>query len=189
MRQEKETVLIWGVTSSFGALSAQLAQHAGYTVVGVASARHADLARELAISHFVDRMSANVVHDLVALGPYKAVLAAADSAADQVKIGQVLAAHGGGRFLSTMGVRAGVELPDGVTGFFRQFLDDFLDPGQSEFTQWVWWDYLEAAFAEQRLQSLPLETIGGLSSVKTAWDLLRDGKVSGKRLMILPESD
>jgi NADPH:quinone reductase-like Zn-dependent oxidoreductase len=101
---QKEKVLIWGVSSSFGASSAQLAQQAGYTVVGVASARHANLANEFGVSHFVDRTSADVVQDLASLGPYKTVLAASDSTEDQLKIGQVLAAQGGGQFLSTMGV-------------------------------------------------------------------------------------
>jgi hypothetical protein len=88
-----------------------------------------------------------------------------------------------------MGVRPGVKLPDGVTGSFHQFIDDFLDAKNREFTNWVWWEYLEAAFADHRLKSLPLEITGGLESVKRAWDLLREGKVSGKRLIVLPGSE
>jgi NADPH:quinone reductase-like Zn-dependent oxidoreductase len=186
---KNEKVLIWGVSSSFGASSAQLAQQAGYTVVGIASGRHANLAKEFGVSHFVDRASAEAVQDLVALGPYKTVLAAADSAEDQVKIGQILAAQGGGHFLSTMGVRAGVKLPDGVTGSFQQFLDDFLDPTNKEFTEWAWWKYLEGAYADHSLKSLPLEIKDGLSAVTEAWSLLREGKVSGKRLIVLPNSE
>ncbi|KAF2104986.1 GroES-like protein [Rhizodiscina lignyota] len=184
--KRKEKVLIWGLSSSIGATSAQLAQEAGYTVVGVASARHAELAKTLAVSHFVDRFSATVVQDLEALGPFKAVYAAADSAEDQVKIGRILAAQGGGRFLTTMGVRAGVQLPEGVTGVFIQYLLDFLDPKYKEFTEWVWWDYFEAAFSDGRLKTLPLEVLGGLSKVPEAWNLLRDGKISAKRLIITP---
>jgi NADPH:quinone reductase-like Zn-dependent oxidoreductase len=182
-------VLIWGVSSSFGASSAQLARQAGYTVVGVASGRHAHLAKTLDLQSFVDRKSTNVVQELVEQGPFKAVLAAADSAEDQFKIGQVLAEQGGGRFLSTMGVRSGVVLPDGVTGFFSQFLDDFLSPENKEFTQWVWGDFLETAFEHDSLKSMPLEVMGGLSQVTKAWKLLQEEKVSGKRLIIHPELD
>jgi NADPH:quinone reductase-like Zn-dependent oxidoreductase len=187
--EKKEKILIWGISSSFGALSAQLAQDAGYVVVGVASGRHANLATNIGVSHFVDRISTTVIPDLIALGPYKAVLAAADSAEDQIKIGEVMAAHGGGQFLSTMGVRDGVKLPDGVTGFFKQFLDDYIDPKNEEFTRWVWWDYLEAAFADGRLKSLPLELKGGLSKVVEAWLSLREEGAGGKRLIISPELD
>jgi NADPH:quinone reductase-like Zn-dependent oxidoreductase len=184
-----EKVLIWGVSSSFGTSAAQIAQHAGYDVVGVAAGRHAALAKSFSLAHFVDRSSPNVVKDLVALGPFKAVFAGADSAEDQVKMGQVLAAGGGGRILSAAGIDPGVEFPPGVSGFFQQYLDDFLDPNKKEFVEWVWWDYLEAAFAEGRFKSVPLEVKQGLAQVTEAWDLLRRHQVGGKRLIIVPESD
>jgi hypothetical protein len=61
-----------------------MAADAGYTVVGVASGRHAELAKSLGISSFVDRSSPEVLPTLTGLGPFKAVFAAADSAEDQV---------------------------------------------------------------------------------------------------------
>jgi NADPH:quinone reductase-like Zn-dependent oxidoreductase len=179
--------LIWGVSSSFGALAAQLAGQAGYAVVGVAHGRNADMVTSLGVTHFVDRTSDRVVPDLIDLGPFKTVLAAADSAEDQVKIGQVLAAQGGGEFLSTMGVRSGVELPKGVTGRFHQFVDDYLDPKNEKFTQWFWWDYLENALANKELKSVPLDVYGGLSRVGAAWDALRGHQLSGRRLIIQPD--
>ena len=185
----KGPVLIWGVSSSFGSVSSQFAHDAGYKVVGVASGRHRELALSAGVAEFVDRTSPTAIRELVALGPFTAVLAAADSAEDQVKIGEILAAQGGGTFLTTMGVREGVKLPEGVTGYFRQFLDDYLDPKNKEFTRWVWWDYLEQAFREGKLKSVPLEILGGLNEVPRAWELLRSGDVSGKRLIIMPGRD
>ncbi len=182
-------VLIWGVSSSFGSISSQFAHDAGYKVVGVASGKHKELALSSGVAAFVDRTSPTAIQELVALGPFKAVLAAADSAEDQVKIGEILAAQGGGTFLSTMGVREGVKLPEGVTGYFRQFLDDYLDPKNNEFTRWVWWDYFEQAFREGKLKSVPLDILGGLNEVPRAWELLRSGDVSGKRLIIMPDRD
>ncbi|KAL6401374.1 hypothetical protein AUP68_15243 [Ilyonectria robusta] len=184
-----EKVLIWGVSSSFGAFATQIAKIAGYTVVGTASGGHAELAKTVGVAHFADRDAPSVVEDVAALGPFKAVLGAADSADDQVKIGKILAAQGGGHFLSTMGVRPGVKLPNGVTGSFQQFLDDYLEPGKKEFTEWVWWSFLENAFAANSLKTIPLEVKGGLSKVVEAWGLLQQGKVSGKRLIILPHLD
>ncbi|OQV03679.1 hypothetical protein CLAIMM_08695 [Cladophialophora immunda] len=184
-----EKVLIWGISSSFGALAAQLAQQAGYEVVGVAAGRHSELARSFGLDHFVDRKSSSVVQELTALGPYKAVFAGQDSAEDQVKMGQVLAAHGGGRILSAAGIQPGVVFPAGVSGFFQQYLDDFLDPQNKDFVEWVWWDYLEAAITDGRLESVPLEVMEGLSHTTEAWDLLRHHKVGGKRIIIVPESE
>lgn len=186
---ENGKVLIWGISSSFGALAAQLASHAGYTVVGVARGRHSSMVEALGVSYFIDRTLASVVTDLIALGPFNAVLAAADDGEDQVKIGHVLAAQGGGEFLTTAGVRKNVKLPEGTTGRFHQFLDDYLDPKNKEFTQWFWWDYLEKLLANRMLRSVPLEIYGGLSRVGDAWDTLRFSNVSGKRLIINPEQD
>jgi NADPH:quinone reductase-like Zn-dependent oxidoreductase len=163
-----------------------LAAEAGYTVVGVASARNAELVQSFGAAHFVDRESPGTLQELIALGPFKAVLAAADSALDQGVIAAILAAHGGGSFLSTMGLRPGVTLPPGVSGHFAQFIDDYLDPKNGEFTKWLWWQYLENALQSEKLKLLPVRVIGGLSQVQAAWDLLKQGKVSGQRLVIVP---
>jgi NADPH:quinone reductase-like Zn-dependent oxidoreductase len=183
---KNKKVLIWGASSSFGAYATQLALQAGYSVVGVASARNAQLLESMGVTHFVDRNSPTVTEELVALGPFEAVLAAADAAEDQVVLGNVLAAHGGGSFLTTMGVRAGVKLPEGVTGFFRQYVDDYLDPKNAEFTQWVWWNYLENALTSGQLKLVPVKVLGGLDKVQEAWRMLHEGKVSGERLAIAP---
>ncbi len=186
---KSERILIWGASSSFGVYAAQLAQEAGYTVVGVASGRNEQLVRSSGADHFVDRGTQTAARDLIALGPYKAVLAAADSAEDQLVIGEVLAALGGGSFLSTMGVRPGVKLPDGVTGHFAQYLDDYLDPKNEEFTRWVWWEYMEDALQSGQLRLVPIRELGGLSQLQTAWDLVKEGKVSGERLIISPNME
>lgn len=181
-------VLIWGASSSFSANAVQIAASAGYSVVGVASASNASLVKSLGATEFVDRKQAATAEDLIAIGPFHAVLAAADSAKDQEVIGTVLAAQGGGTFLSTMGVREGVKLLDGVREFFAQFLDDYLDPKNADFTSCVWWEYLEEA-VENQIQAPPTRIMGGLSKTQEAWDLLRQGKTSAERLIIHPNAD
>ena len=64
------------------------------------------------VTQFADRASASVVQDLVSKGPFNAVPAAGDSAENQVKIGDIKAAHGGGHFLSSVDVCDGVTLPE-----------------------------------------------------------------------------
>jgi hypothetical protein len=56
-----------------------------------------------------------------------------------------------------------------------------------EFTQWLWWDFLEREFASGEMKLVPVHVIGGLAKVQEAWNLLRDGKVSGQRLAISPD--
>lgn len=63
--------------------------------------------------YFYNHQFPTILRDLLSHGPYKAIFSAADTAADQAVIGQVLAAQGGGEFLAAMRVKAGVELPRG----------------------------------------------------------------------------
>ncbi|KAL2858473.1 chaperonin 10-like protein [Aspergillus pseudoustus] len=141
---------------------------AGYSAVGVASGSNAELVKPRGASEFVGRADPSAIDALIALGPFHAVLAAAGSARDQDTISALLAAQGGGSFLSTMGVRAGVSLPAGVTGFFAQFLDDYLDPANAEFTRWVWWEILEQKLAKGQMHALPTRILGGLSHAQEA---------------------
>lgn len=144
-----------GASSSFGAADVHIAKKAGYTTVGVGYSHNKDLVHGFGASYFADRNAESIVDELSNLGPYKAVLAAADSAGDQIKIGSILDNLGGGHFLSTIGVQRGVELPLGVTGSFQQFMDDYLDPKYAGFTRWVWWDALGDAFADKWLKTVP----------------------------------
>lgn len=183
---KNKKVLIWGASSSFGAYASYLAARAGYTVVGVASAQNAQLVKSFGATHFVDRRSSTAAQELIDVGPFDAVLAASDSAQDQPVLGAVVAAQGGGSFLSTMGLREGVQLPPGVKVDFVPFMDAYMDAKKPEFAKWVWWDLLEREFASGRLQPVPVRVLGGLDKVQEAWDLLKEGKVSGQRLVIAP---
>lgn len=183
---KNKKVLVWGASSSFGAYATYLAARAGYTVVGVASSKNAQLVKSFGAVHFVDRRSPTATQELIDIGPFEAVLAAADAAHDQPVLGAILATHGGGSFLSTMGLRPGVELPPGVQGNFVAIMDVYLDPKTRDFTTWVWWNYLESELASGRLQPVPVQILGGLDKVQEAWDLLKEGKVSGQRLAIIP---
>jgi NADPH:quinone reductase-like Zn-dependent oxidoreductase len=183
---KNKKVLIWGASSSFGAYAAYLAARAGYTVVGVASSKNAQLVKSFGAEYFLDRKSPTVTQELIDLGPFEAVLAAADAAQDQPVLGAVLAAHGGGSFLSTMGLRPGVKLPPGVQGNFVAIMHVYLDRKTRNFTTWVWWEFLESELASGRLQPVHVQVLGGLDKVQEAWDLLKARKVSGQRLAIVP---
>ena len=186
LNDSRGIVLIWGISSSVGAIAAQLAIQAGYAVVGVASSRHKKLAESLDITYFVDRESPTVTDELVALGPFRAVLSAADSPEDRTTLANVLAAQGGGEIIAIAGSYPGLTFPEGVKAVSGPFVADLVDQKNKEFTEWLCWDYLEKVVSDNKLRSLPLDVMGGLSQVKRAWDQLREGKVSGKRLIITP---
>ena len=188
VEKRDERVLIWGISSSLGAVATQLASQAGYAVVGVASGHHTELGKSLGLAHFVDRTSPTVVDELVALGPFKAVLSAADSPEDRGKVADVVAAHGGGEFIVASGPYQGTTLPDGVRATSRPFVADLMDEENKNLREWLFWNYLEDVIANDKLKSLPLDVKTGFSHVEEAWNLLREGKVSGKRVVIIPDT-
>ena len=68
--------------------------------MGVASSKNAQLVKSFGAEHFFDGNSSTLTQELIELGPFEAVLAAADAAHDQPVLGAVLAVHRGGGALS-----------------------------------------------------------------------------------------
>jgi NADPH:quinone reductase-like Zn-dependent oxidoreductase len=62
----KETVVVWGGSTSVGINAIQLARNAGYRVVATSSSLHFDWLHSLGVAAVVDRTSTNAVDELVA---------------------------------------------------------------------------------------------------------------------------
>lgn len=137
----------------------------------------------------LDYNSPTIFDDLLPEGPFKAIFSAADSSAGQVVMGNLMAAQGGGDILTTLGGRLDVDFPLGVKAVFAQYLDDYFKPENSEYTSWFFWDFLESGFKTKTLKLGNIEVAGGLSKVQACFDALKQGKVSGKKLVILPYLD
>lgn len=101
-------------------------------------------------------------------------------------IGNLLAAQGGGSFLTTMGVRSGVVLPDVVKGYFVQYMDHYFKPENTEYVKWVFWEYLEEGLVSGSLKLEEVEVIGGLGMLVEGLGRLQGGEVNGKKLVIQP---
>lgn len=136
-----------------------------------------------------DYHSSDVLESLKSSGPYEAIFAANDAAADQVILGKLLEAQGGGRFLSSMGLRPGVVLPPNVSAFFVQYMDDYLKPENEPFTRWVFSEYLEGGLKNSTLKLGKVDIVGGIGSIQTALNQLESGSVKGKKLVINPHLD
>lgn len=88
-----------------------------------------------------------------------------------------------------MGVRPGVVLPEGVTGFFVQYMDDYLKMENEEYVKWVFWEYLEEGLASGSLKLGEVEVVGGLGKLGEGLGKLQAGEVRGKKLVIKPNLD
>ncbi|KAE9364642.1 GroES-like protein [Stipitochalara longipes BDJ] len=188
-----ERVLIWGGGSQIGFFAVQIAALAGYTVLTTASTNSEKALRDAGAAEVLDYRSPTIVQELIKRGPFRTVFAAADVAADQVLIGQVLAAQGGGKFLSTMGVREGVSLPKGVEGEFVQYMDDYFSDGEMEreFVAWVWGEngFLEEGLRGGGLKLGDVDVIDGLRGLAEGLRRLEKGEVRGKRLVVVPNQN
>ncbi|KAH7370107.1 chaperonin 10-like protein [Rhexocercosporidium sp. MPI-PUGE-AT-0058] len=184
---KNQKVLIWGGGSSFGFFAVQIAVQAGYTVHTTASATSKPTLLSLGASTVHAYNSLTIFQDLLALGPYKAIFSAQDTAADQVIIAKLLAAQGGGSFISTMGPRpTSIPLPDNVRVEFVQYMDDYFKEENEEFKRWVFGDYIERGLENQTLKLGEVQDIGGLGSVGEGLDMLERGVVRGKKLVFRP---
>jgi hypothetical protein len=85
-----------------------------------------------------------------------------------------------------MGVRPGVVLPEGVTGFFVQYMDDYFKPENKEFVKWVFWEYLEEGLVGRTLELDDVEVIGGLGKLAEGLGRLEAGEVRGRKLVVKP---
>ncbi|KAH7395539.1 putative alcohol dehydrogenase [Cadophora sp. MPI-SDFR-AT-0126] len=180
-------VLIWGGGSSFGFFAVQIAVQAGYIVHTTASPTSTSTLLSIGASSVHSYKSPTLLNDLLSHGPYHAIFAAQDTAADQLIMAQLLASQGGGSFISTMGPRpqaAGVTWPEGVTVQFVQYMDDYLKPENEEFKSWVFGEYIEGGLRDGKLKLGEVEVVGGLGSVGAALERLEAGGVRGRKLVI-----
>lgn len=74
-----QSLLIWGGSSSVGALTTQLAKASGYEVVTTASPRNFDFVKSLGADHVLDYNSKTIVDELVDLLKGKTVAGAYDA--------------------------------------------------------------------------------------------------------------
>lgn len=209
-KDEKETLLIWGGSTSVGCNAIQLARAAGYEVITTCSPRNFDLAKSLgAAAAFDYRDPAAAVSEIVQFCRGKKVVGALSMGGDAgrgcVKVlRQLPKASGTRRFLS----RVSYPTPQNKdAGLFARIWC------MLSFSVWLWFqsvrhgiesnvvvgttlegnevgkaiyeDFLPRALATGRFVAAPKpEVVGkGLEFVQTALDRLRRG-VSAKKLVV-----
>jgi NADPH:quinone reductase-like Zn-dependent oxidoreductase len=113
-----KTILVWGGSSSVGAITIQLAVASGLEVISTASARNFDFVKALGAKRVFDHSSATVVEDILAVlkgsdfvGAYDAI-----SLPETLKAsGEIVHQLGGGKVASVLGLPAEGILPSDVT--------------------------------------------------------------------------
>lgn len=177
-----ETLLVWGGSSSVGAITIQLAKASGYDVVTTASPRNFDLVKGLGANAIFDYNSKTIVDEITdhlkgktTAGAYDAI--AADGSVEAC--GEVLSRSKGGKFVATV-LHPPEKLPEGISAKWLFALSIM----KNDVSKAVWIDYLPEALKQGKLQAKPDPLIAGkgLAEVQKAVDRQAEG-VSGAKVV------
>ena len=178
-----KTLLVWGASSSVGSCGVQMATHAGYEVVGVASKRNHEMVKGLGASVCFDQSGPTLVDDIVTYLNGKEVVGAYCAIADDSSLNamcDILDRNGGRKLVASVMPFAEKKATKGVTIVTNLGTDT----GSSEVGKAIW-QWLDKAMEENRVKYMPQsEVVGkGLEEVQQAVDLLAKG-VSAKKLVV-----
>lgn len=191
----KDTLLLWGGSSSVGSSVVQLAVASGYSVVATASPANYAYVRSLGADYVLDYHNPDVVGILSLLlrGSGARVVGAYDAIGSESTVRQaaaVLAGVGGGRVASVGWVPSSEDGGLGSDGSgdkveaVRVGATGIVD-AEPEVASRIWGDYVPAAMEDGTLRPAPRETVvgKGLYYVQGALDLNKRG-VSASKVVV-----
>lgn len=181
--EQGQTVLIWGASSSVGSCGVQLATHAGYEVVGVASSKNHEMVKQLGASVCFDHNDPTVVDNIAKYLKGKDVVGAFSAINSEPVLDflcEILDRNDGIKLVASVMPGAEKRASRGVT-IVTNFTTDI---GKNSFMCPVW-EWLNRVMEETKIKYLPQpEIVGkGLEDVQKGVDLLATG-VSAKKLII-----
>jgi len=183
--------LVYGGSSSLGALAIQYLVQGGYTVISTSSPANHALVSGFKAAAVVDHTQAAdaVIAALKQHGPYDFAFDAISTPPATAINAAVLGAQSGDIVLYSVGPPpADVEIPKNVTRVVKAW-PGALAASDPSFDEWVFVKYIPEAVAAGTLKSVPLELVhGGLGAVDEALRKLEKG-VSAQKLILYPWED
>ncbi|KAH9209773.1 alcohol dehydrogenase GroES-like domain-containing protein [Leptodontidium sp. 2 PMI_412] len=181
-------VLIYGGSSSVGALGVQYVAQAGYTVVTTASPRNNAFVSKLGAAKVIDHTQDKdaVIKAIVAEGPFDLIVDTISTNETVAITGPVVAAQGGGKLYALQPAFGPDTVPEGVTRAFESWSLAPFEEKNRGLVEWAFDTYLPQGLASGRIVPLPVQKVeGGLGAVNDALDRLEKG-VSGVKLILDP---
>lgn len=184
---QRETVLIWGGSTSMGSCAIQLAVAAGYEVITTASPHNFDYVKTLGASQAFDHSSPTVKEDLLAAFKGKTIAGAvANGAALEAgsfvveTCAEVVKSCPGKKFVAMTMVPSWGPSFEGVQCKFSEPLR-----GDKALASAVFHDYLPEALTTGAFRAMPkAEVFGkGLEAAQGAMEFLKQG-VSAKKVIV-----
>lgn len=184
-QEKREALLVWGASSSVGSCGVQLATHAGYEVVGIASRKNHDLVKQLGAKECFDQADPALVDHVVRSLEGKYLVGAYDAISKDdtlASVCEILDRAGGRKLVAAVMPGAEAKATKGVkiTTNFAVF-DHFETTGDAKHL----WTWLEKALQDDTFKCAPpADVVGhGLDHVQKAVDVLKQG-VSAKKLVV-----
>jgi NADPH:quinone reductase-like Zn-dependent oxidoreductase len=180
---QAKTVLVWGASSSVGACGVQLAVHAGYEVVGIASKKNHEMVNGMGASACFDQSDPNIVEDIVQSLKGKIVMGAYDAIHNDDtletlceildKIGQI-------KLIASVSPGAEAKGTRGV-----KIITNFAAIGAKSDVPKSIWQWINRAMENNTIKYMPQPVIvgKGLDDLQKAIELLSEG-VSAKKLVV-----
>lgn len=185
----KETLLLWGGSSSVGSSVVQLAVASGYSVVATASPSNYGYVKNLGVSLVLDYHNPDIVPILVQLLQHRqtTVVGAYDAIGTEVTVRQtaaVLQALGGGK-IASVGV-APTDVGEGKVQVARISAAN-ITTQEPEVARTIWGKYVPAALKIGQLLPRPRELVlgKGLYYVQGGLDLNKKGISAAKVVVTL----
>ncbi|MGV0877568.1 zinc-binding alcohol dehydrogenase family protein [Martelella sp. FLE1502] len=176
----RETLLVWGASSSVGCNAVQLAIASGYAVIATASPRNHDLVRKLGAAEVFDHGDDNVVEKLVAALEGKKLVGAFHATGNLADTYAVMRRSEGRRLVTvTLPLEsAPPETIEAAAIAGTSLREDAVGP-------MIYQDFLPAALAEEKYIAAPApKVVGrGLEAFQPAVDAQRAG-ISGYKPVV-----
>jgi NADPH:quinone reductase-like Zn-dependent oxidoreductase len=183
--------LVYGGSSSLGALAIQYLVQTGYTVISTSSPHNTALVKGYGATVVDHTQPAEaVITGLKQHGPYDFAFDSISTPAAAAINFAVLGAQSGDIVLYSVGPPppADVVTPGNVTRVNKSW-PGHLAATDPKFDEWVFTKYIPGALAAGRLKSVPIEVVkGGLGAVDEALKKLQKG-VSARKLVLYPWED
>ncbi|KAM7208551.1 GroES-like protein [Naviculisporaceae sp. PSN 640] len=181
---KRETLLLWGGSSSVGSSVVQLATAAGYAVVATASASNFGYVKGLGAVAVLDYHDERIVEKLIHVLKGTQVVGAYDSIGTDSTVRQtaaVLRALDGGK-IASVGA-APDDLGEGVEA--KWFSAGSIDVQDPEIGQAIWGEFVPQALENGRLRPLPEPLVvgHGLEKIQEAMDIQKAG-VSARKVVV-----
>ncbi|EJT98739.1 NADP-binding protein [Dacryopinax primogenitus] len=178
-----ETLLVWGGSSSVGALAIQLGVIAGFRVITTASPRNFEYVKSLGAKAVLDYHNTDIISQIKGLAPN--LRYAFDAITEHGSIEAVLSSlsHPAAEVVIVLDFDG--TLPPGVKTH-KVFAGGIYYPGnESQITALIpLWD---AVMSQGKIKPNPIKLMpDGLNSIEEGFDLMRQRKVSGQKLVYHP---